>query len=753
MLSLLRRLARVLGPALLASAVVMAPSLAATLEGSVNSYPINGTPSGAGFQINYHQILDANQNITATGSITASGSLSVANGLAGSDALGNVFGNSFTGSGANLTALDGSNVASGLVPLAHGGTDADLSATGGAHELLEQTSAGAAISVAALGISDLPSSGVTAGTYGSAADVATFSVDAEGLVTGATSVPIAISGSQVSGAISGDSGGVTGGYVSSFDARTGAVTLTSSDVTTALRYTPVNKAGDTMSGALTIAGPSSSQLYLGSGTGQSSLLGGVSFLDLGPGTHFDGSNFVADQTSASLLSITNGLNYYYNSGLTVGTSFSPALQFSVSSSGVLNASALQTGGTPRIDSSGNATLGSVTVKPPDPSTNYAVANFENTSGYGIYLQSSSVIARGNTLDWLAKDYNLGNGVATHSVLSMEPDGDVLIGGTTDNGLLSIGSSAYFSSGGSLTDTGETVNGTVQVNGTSITVTNSGGNAEYALGDGTTSWAYYFNHAGAYASLSHTGSADVLNLFDSNRVGIDTTTDDGTDALQVNGSGKFTGALGLNDTSHTYRYDQVGGGFQIQQMPSPGAPSVTVVENCNGTGLEYYWVVAHDAFGGTTLISATGNSVYNGNNPGYTCNGYSQPNTNDVSWASVAGATSYDLLRSTSSTPPYGTGAYAVATGITATSFVDDVYTLASYTVPARNNTADSFFGGSEQVSGALYIPTDSQGVSALVLYPASHTEPVISSYGQIVVVGDDLEFYSPNGTEYKVAGP
>ena len=38
--------------------------------------------------------------------------------------------------------------------------------------------------------------------------------------------------------------------VSSFNGRTGAVSLSSSDVTTALTYTPANKAGDTFSGAI-----------------------------------------------------------------------------------------------------------------------------------------------------------------------------------------------------------------------------------------------------------------------------------------------------------------------------------------------------------------------------------------------------------------------------------------------------------------------------------------------------------------------
>jgi len=46
-------------------------------------------------------------------------------------------------------------------------------------------------------------------------------------------------------------GGVSSGVLT-FNARTGAVTLLSADVTGALGYTPVNKAGDTMSGTLSV---------------------------------------------------------------------------------------------------------------------------------------------------------------------------------------------------------------------------------------------------------------------------------------------------------------------------------------------------------------------------------------------------------------------------------------------------------------------------------------------------------------------
>jgi hypothetical protein len=66
-------------------------------------------------------------------------------------------------SGVNLTALNGSNVTSGLIALARGGTNADLSATGGTSQVLKQTSSGAAVSVGQLASTDL--SDVVSGTY------------------------------------------------------------------------------------------------------------------------------------------------------------------------------------------------------------------------------------------------------------------------------------------------------------------------------------------------------------------------------------------------------------------------------------------------------------------------------------------------------------------------------------------------------------------------------------------------------------
>lgn len=53
------------------------------------------------------------------------------------------------------TSIDASAITSGVVELERGGTDADLSGTGGAHQVLKQSSVGASITVGQLAVADL----------------------------------------------------------------------------------------------------------------------------------------------------------------------------------------------------------------------------------------------------------------------------------------------------------------------------------------------------------------------------------------------------------------------------------------------------------------------------------------------------------------------------------------------------------------------------------------------------------------------
>lgn len=115
--------------------------------------------------------------LTASTSLSAERVLTVGSGLVSTDA----------GAGGALTIAIGTHAASyvnsGTLALARGGLAADISTTGGAGYVLKQTSAGGAVSVAALVATDLPThnhvaSNITSGTLalgigGLAADIST----------------------------------------------------------------------------------------------------------------------------------------------------------------------------------------------------------------------------------------------------------------------------------------------------------------------------------------------------------------------------------------------------------------------------------------------------------------------------------------------------------------------------------------------------------------------------------------------------
>jgi len=102
---------------------------------------------------------------------------------------------------------------------------------------------------------------VSANSYGSASSVATFTVDAKGRLTTASSTSIAIAPTAIT------QGGATSNQVLKWNgtnwaaaADSGLTSISSSDVTTALGFTPVNKAGDTMTGALVLNADPSANL-------------------------------------------------------------------------------------------------------------------------------------------------------------------------------------------------------------------------------------------------------------------------------------------------------------------------------------------------------------------------------------------------------------------------------------------------------------------------------------------------------------
>lgn len=142
----------------------------------------------------------------------------------------------------DIPDLPASKITSGLLDRARGGTGTDLSGSGGAHFVVMQETVGGDFTVRQLAFTDisgtlsssqLPDSGVTAGTYGSASQVAEVVLDAKGRATSASNVTIAIAYSQIaSGWPSVTAGtGLSGGGVLS-----GSVTLSLPNTGTAGTY-------------------------------------------------------------------------------------------------------------------------------------------------------------------------------------------------------------------------------------------------------------------------------------------------------------------------------------------------------------------------------------------------------------------------------------------------------------------------------------------------------------------------------------
>ena len=90
------------------------------------------------------------------------------------------------GTGRSFTVVNGSSGVTLPVSLANGGSGVDLSATGGAHQFVKQTSAGGVLTVSALGSNDIPSAAMpalTGAVTSSAGSVATAITN--GFVVGA----------------------------------------------------------------------------------------------------------------------------------------------------------------------------------------------------------------------------------------------------------------------------------------------------------------------------------------------------------------------------------------------------------------------------------------------------------------------------------------------------------------------------------------------------------------------------------------
>jgi hypothetical protein len=165
-------------------------------------------------------------------------------------------------------------------------------------------SAGTGLNLSPATTFNISNTGVSANTYGSASTVPTIAVNAQGQITSASNTTIAISGSAVSGAISGQAGSVanaltagtfltSGGTFDGAAARTFAVDATSAN--TASKVVARDASGDFSAGTITAA-------LSGNATSATNIAGGA-------------ANQIPYQTGAgttAFITAASGTNYVLN---------------------------------------------------------------------------------------------------------------------------------------------------------------------------------------------------------------------------------------------------------------------------------------------------------------------------------------------------------------------------------------------------------------------------------------------------------
>ncbi len=336
----------------------------------------------------------------------------------------------------------------------------------------------------------------------------------------------------------------------------------------------------------------------------------------------------------------------------------------------------------------------------DPVTNQTLIEFLNTSGYGIYARTNSIGARGNTLEFIASDYN-NNSAQTHEVLTLRPEGNVSIGTTSSSGKLHIQPAN--------SDTLQTAiftrqNNAAGTDGNSFSLRNDAANNFVEMNSGGTNnggFKFYRGNFSADPALTIVGAGATGGY-----VGIG--TDNPALKLHVSDSAAVTRVL-IDNTSNA----TAGSGIYLRTLNSGSMVSNATVRTGNNgdfsiwtgtTGEGQRLTIDGSGNVGIGTTDPTGKFEVNGGRMGVisTDSSWGQfrvGNTGDgeVGMAFVNGATESDFLADTNPAcaykvilgiNPYGAGTRNFGIGNDTMENYHTFWSEAGHQLPRVNNTFD-----------------------------------------------------------------
>jgi hypothetical protein len=424
--------------------------------------------------------------------------------------------------------------------------------------------------ITSTGTISIANTAVTAASYGAADTVGTFTVNAQGQLTAAANAAIAINVGAVSGAVpntvnvlagTGLSGGgaltanvtLSNAGVLSFNTRVGAVTLSNTDVTTALGYTPGTGNGTVTS--VTGTTPISSS---GGATPNISISLANTTTD-GYLSSTDWNTFNGKQTAYTNLSTIGGLansaGWLYNNG--TGT-FSYSTPTAADVGAVPTARTLSINGTSydltanRTWSVGTVTsVAALTLGTTGTDLSSTVADSTTTPVITLNVPTASATNRGvlSSADWTTfNNKGTGNGSVTSVDVLGGTTGLTTSGGPiTTSGNITIAGTLNVSSGGTGV-TSLTSNAVIIGNGTGAVTTVAPGALNNALISNGTNWVSTALPASGVTITDDTSSnATRYVTLTANTSGTITTVNVSSTKLTFNPS---TGVLGASVHSST-----------------------------------------------------------------------------------------------------------------------------------------------------------------------------------------------------------